>query len=123
MIHRFTVKSFKSLLDVELELGRVNVFIGANGSGKTNLLEAIGVLGAAASGRVDDESLLRRGVRPGVPALYKSSFRGRKPRPALHFAADTPNARYAVELLNPLQKPVPTWRYKNELLVSNGIKV
>lgn len=123
MIDRFSVKSFKSLLDVEIELGRVNVFIGANGSGKTNLLEAIGVLGAAASGRVDDESLLRRGVRPGVPALYKSSFRGSRVRPALHVAADALSARYSVELLNPLQKGVPAWRYKNEYLSHYGEKV
>jgi predicted ATPase len=65
MITRFSVESFKSLEKVEVELGSVNVFVGANGSGKSNLLEAIGVLGAAAFGRVDDESLLRRGVRPG----------------------------------------------------------
>ncbi len=26
--------------------------------------------------QVDDESILRRGVRPGVPALYKTSFMG-----------------------------------------------
>ena len=75
MIRKVAIKSFKSLLDVDIELGRVNVFVGANGNGKSNLLEAIGVLSAAASGRVDDESLLRRGVRPGVPALCKSSFK------------------------------------------------
>jgi AAA15 family ATPase/GTPase len=27
-----------------LELGRINVFVGANGSGKSNLLEAVGIL-------------------------------------------------------------------------------
>ena len=40
-----------------LELGRVNCLIGANGVGKSNILEAIGVLGAAANGVVDDEAL------------------------------------------------------------------
>src|SRR3989440_10042635 len=71
MLKSVKVESFKSLENVEVELGLVNVFIGANGSGKPNLLEAIGVLGAAANGRVDDEALLRRGVRPGLPVLYK----------------------------------------------------
>ena len=75
MIQTFTVRQFKSLEDVTVELGAVNVFIGANGSGKSNLLEAIGVLSAAAGGQVNDLNLLQRGVRPGVPALYKSSFR------------------------------------------------
>ncbi len=63
MINKFSIQGFKSLHNVrDLELGLVNIFIGANGSGKSNLLEAIGVLGAAISGRVDDQSLLQRGV-------------------------------------------------------------
>lgn len=50
MLSQIKVEAFKSLENVKVELGRVNVFIGANGSGKSNLLEAIGVLGAAANG-------------------------------------------------------------------------
>ena len=38
-----TTLTHKSLQGVEIDLGRVNVFIGANGAGKTNLLEAAGV--------------------------------------------------------------------------------
>ena len=76
MLNTISIQSFKSLEDVSVDFGIVNVFIGANGSGKSNLLEAVGVLGAAANGRVDDEALLRRGVRLGLPALYKSSFKG-----------------------------------------------
>lgn len=73
---RLTIHSFKSLEFVDVELGDINVFIGANGSGKSNLLEALGLSSAAASGQVDDQALLRRGVRPGVPASYVSSFKG-----------------------------------------------
>ena len=79
------VKDFKSLVEVTVDLGVVNVFIGANGSGKSNLLEAVGVLGAAASGRVNDESLKYRGVRPGRPALYKSSFKNKEAAPHIQF--------------------------------------
>ena len=57
--------------DVEFEPGLVNVFIGANGNGKSNLLEALGVLSAAIQGRVDYAALLRRGVRPGLPAMVQ----------------------------------------------------
>ena len=56
MIKHFAIKSFKSILDASLDLGRVNVFIGANGSGKSNLLEAIGVLGAACSSRMQADA-------------------------------------------------------------------
>ena len=123
MLSSIAVKSFKSLYSLELELGRINVFIGANGSGKSNLLEAIGVLGAAANGRIDDEALLRRGVRPGVPALYKSSFRNVRVRPSIRLEAHSRNAKFAVELNNPIIDPTPAWQFKNEKLSENGIEV
>ena len=114
MIRKVSIKSFKSLLDVEFELGQLNVFVGANGSGKSNLLEAIGVLGAAANGRVDDEALKHRGVRPGVPALYKSSFRGERVRPSIRLEASSVGASYEVELHNPIKDPAPAWRFMTE---------
>ena len=118
MLTNLFVKTFKSLDDVAVDLGLVNVFIGANGSGKTNLLEALGILSAAANGKVDDVSLLNRGVRTGVPALYKSAFpappRGRIP-PHLRFGATGSDAKYEVSLHNPLNDPAPAWRYKTEL--------
>jgi energy-coupling factor transporter ATP-binding protein EcfA2 len=110
-----SVKGFKSLLDVQVELGQINVFIGANGSGKSNLLEAIGLLGAAASGRVNDEGLLHRGVRPGIPFLYKSSFKGSRVPAAIQLRAECQNALYSVGLHNPLKYPNPAWNYKNEI--------
>lgn len=70
MFTHISVQGFKSLLDVKkLGLGQINVLIGANASGMTNILEAIGVLGAAASGNLDDQALMRRGVRPGILIL------------------------------------------------------
>lgn len=114
MIKKLTVESFKSLEKVEVDLGAVNVFIGGNGSGKSNLLEAVGVLSAAANGRVDDEALLRRGVRPGVPKLYKSAFPGSK-APHIFFAAQNSDSLYEVALFNPVQDPKPAWRYHTEL--------
>lgn len=69
MITRFEVAGFKSLQQAELELWAVNVFIGANGSGESNLLEALGVLGAAAFRAVEPEALRYRGVRPGLPTV------------------------------------------------------
>jgi energy-coupling factor transporter ATP-binding protein EcfA2 len=121
MLKSFKVESFKSLENVEVELGRVNVFIGANGSGKSNLLEALGVLGAAANGRVDDEALLRRGVRPGLPVLYQSSFKSNKqPTHGIRFSATNENASFSVELFNPLEKPEPAWRFESELLEEAG---
>lgn len=123
MIKKLVVRSFKTLENVEVELGQVNVFIGANGSGKSNLLEAIGVLSAAASGKVDDQSLLQRGVRPGVPKLYKSSFIGTRHPTHVFFGAESEIDKYEVSIQNPLGHPFPAWRYKTEGLESSKRKV
>ncbi len=121
MIDRITINSFKSAAKVEIDLGTVNVFVGANGSGKTNILEAIGVLGAAAEGRVDDSALLRRGVRPGVPALYKSSWKGENLPATIDLEARQGGVEYRVGLFNPVDDPEPSWRYKTERLAGPNL--
>jgi len=123
MLETLTVRTFKSLEDVAVDLGLVNVFIGSNGSGKSNLLEALGVLSAAADGKVDDVALLSRGVRSGLPAGYKSAFPAKPGKPVpphLHFGAGSAQARYEVSLHNPLKEPAPAWRFKTELLREEG---
>lgn len=124
MLDSISVHGFKSLLELdELSLGRINVFIGANGSGKSALLEAIGVLGAAASGRVDDVALLRRGVRPGLPALYKSSFHGTKAPSEIRFSARSDDVSYEAGLFNPTDSPEPAWRYHTERLDQGATRI
>lgn len=49
MIKKLRVKNFKSLKDVEVELGKFNVFIGPNNSGKSNLLDSLVFLAQTAS--------------------------------------------------------------------------
>ena len=71
MLKKLTVERFKSIRHAEVELGRVNLFIGGNGAGKSNILEAIGVLSASADRGVGDTDLSRKGVRitpPEAPA-------------------------------------------------------
>src|SRR5882724_2715409 len=118
------IKGFKSIVDQTLAPGRVNCFIGANGVGKSNVLEAVGVLGAAASGRVDDEAIVRRGVRAGLPRLYKTSFSGTQIPPHITLEADSESAAtFRVSLLNPLEKPEPAWSFKTEFLSSGATEV
>ena len=74
MIETLRIESFKSIAESQLDLGQVNVFIGANGSGKSNLLEALALLSAAASGRVDQPTLLWRGAR--ASGYYRPMFEG-----------------------------------------------
>jgi predicted ATPase len=130
MIRDISIGGFKSIADQKLQLGRLNCLIGANGAGKSNILEAIGILGAAASGRIDDEAIVRRGVRAGLPRLYKSSFEAGRIRPHITLEAKAESqATFRVSLLNPLDKPEPAWTYKTEFLadasselVSRGVR-
>lgn len=130
MIRRIRIQGFKSISDQTIELGRVNCLIGANGVGKSNILEAIGILSAAATGRVDDESIVRRGVRAGLPRLYKTSFEAVRIPPHIFLeATDIGGAFFRVSLLNPLEKPEPAWSFKTEVLsdgtselVSRGVR-
>lgn len=114
MLRTVRIEGYKSLRDVTVELGRFNVIIGSNGAGKTNFLEALGLLGCAASGRVEDASLMQRGIRPGLPTLYKSAFAPLQRSINLEVAAD--GASYQVTLLNPLESPESAWRFNQEWL-------
>jgi energy-coupling factor transporter ATP-binding protein EcfA2 len=121
MLTRLKITGFKSLSQLEIEPALVNVFIGANGSGKSNILEAIGLLGAAAGGRVDDEALLRRGVRPGIPALYKTALKAITISPAIYLeAAGKGDVLYKAGINNPLGEPKPAWAYKTETVSVGG---
>ncbi len=123
MIGTLRVVGFKSLRDVSVDLGIVNVFIGANGSGKSNLLEALGVLGAAAFGSVEPETLRYRGVRPGIPSLYKTSFQSHKIPRFIQLSVDSAGAHYDVALDNPIKKPEPRWGVHSEKLTDGAHKV
>jgi predicted ATP-dependent endonuclease of OLD family len=78
MIARIHIQNFKSILDYTLELGRINVLIGENGAGKTNILEAFATASAAADGTLEIEDLYTRGVRIAKPSITISSFLQRK---------------------------------------------
>jgi AAA15 family ATPase/GTPase len=74
MIKEIKIENFKSIQSLNLELGRLNVFIGANGSGKSNILEGI-VFGAATIvGRDENIFLSARGVRITEPNLMVPLF-------------------------------------------------
>ena len=50
MIKRVFIKGYKSFIDLDLALSPLTVIVGANASGKSNLLDALGLLSRMASG-------------------------------------------------------------------------
>ena len=121
MIRQIEIDNFKSIRHADIELGNINLFIGENGAGKSNILEAIGIMSAAVYGVVDDESLLRRGVRPGVPRLYKTSNQKHRTAPHIGFSIRCDSCFYSVSLWNPL-KSQTRWNFKTECLKSDEMK-
>lgn len=75
MISKIIIENFKSVQSLEMEIGRFNAIIGENGSGKTNLLEAIAMAAAASQKKLDHEFLASRGIRVTEPKLMRSGFK------------------------------------------------
>ncbi len=92
MITEVNIKNFKSIVDLTLPLSNINVFIGANGCGKSNILEANGFAAEAdnapmmtvgykeASYEVGLQGILKRsnlytrGIRDAKPSLIYNAF-------------------------------------------------
>lgn len=74
MMKMIRLQNFKSLVDVTLDLGRVNVFIGENGCGKTNVLEGVAFAAGTLDDDLSDSSLFNHGVRVPEPTLLTSAF-------------------------------------------------
>ena len=53
-VEKITIAGFKSIAKAEVELRPVNVLIGANGSGKSNFMEAFSLLRAIGAGQLPD---------------------------------------------------------------------
>src|SRR5580698_155456 len=74
MISKIQVENYKSISKLALDLGRLTVLIGANGSGKSNILEAIALASAAAQDKLDNEFLISRGIRVSETRFMRSAF-------------------------------------------------
>jgi predicted ATPase len=61
MLSVIEIENYKSIEKLTFKPGRVNVLIGENGCGKSNILEAIGLAGAAQANKLDNEFVIGRG--------------------------------------------------------------
>ncbi len=74
MIKKIQISNYKSIDTLDFQLGRINVLIGENGAGKSNILEAIALAGAAAANKLDNEFLTSRGIRVTSPEYMRPAF-------------------------------------------------
>lgn len=77
MINTLKINNFKSIFKDEISLGKVNVFIGENGCGKSNILEAIAFASCAKDNKLNTEGFYSKGIRVAKPSLLYSSFLGK----------------------------------------------
>ena len=104
------------------------MFIGANGAGKSTILEAIGLLSAAMTDRVNDLSLQRKGMRLSAPSMYKSRFKSiARVNPAVTLSLEWEETeeklyKYDVHLTTPNEKENDYWKYHSEAFFINGEK-
>jgi predicted ATPase len=94
-LEKLTIKNFKSIHEQTLALGRLNVFIGGNGSGKSNLIQVFRFLREIVNQNLANYT----GAKGGADTLL---YFGRKRSPQMSFflefaEGDTANA-YSVEL-------------------------
>ena len=94
-LNRLTLKGFKSIREMDLELGALNVLIGPNGAGKSNLLSFFRMLPAILGGRL--QVFVRR--EGGANAIL---HHGRKRTPEMkavvEYGAELGRATYTVVL-------------------------
>lgn len=76
MLTTLHIENFKSIHNLDIELGKVNVFIGENGCGKSNILEAVALASAAKSNRLKNDDLAAKGIRITRPDMMMNSFVG-----------------------------------------------
>ncbi|PJB59287.1 MAG: hypothetical protein CO098_04195 [Bacteroidetes bacterium CG_4_9_14_3_um_filter_41_19] len=103
LIKKIIIENYKSINKVEIELGRINVFIGANGSGKSNILEAIAMVGASKGNDLDNLGLMSRGIRIAKPLLTLSSFLGKQTKKSIEVQLDIIDKNNSVQIQSSFQ--------------------
>jgi len=115
-IKRVHIKNFKSIVDLPLDLAPINVFIGENGSGKSNILEALAFAAAAAANKLDNEFLVSRGIRVTDPRFMRSAFSETSTGAIFIDVTDERGIRVAFELNTSGDAAYPKWQSKLEVV-------
>ena len=114
MLRKIKIENYKSINDVTLDLGRLNVFIGENGAGKSNILEAIALAGAAAAEKLDNEFLIARGIRVTAPDLMRSAFNYTNTKEPIKISVQNDENSQNEYSLNNDNEPYSTWEVEGK---------
>src|SRR5580698_9867981 len=76
MVSEVRTSGYRSLRAIRFPLGRLSVFVGANGAGKTNLYRALQLLQASAAGTLSRELAAEGGM---ASAVWAGGRRAKQP--------------------------------------------
>lgn len=98
MVKEIRIENFKSITQMSIPLSTLNVLVGTNGSGKSNILEAIGMVAANSEGEIDLNKLSQAGIRVARPDLMVNSFLGQsqKQKMEIEVINDVCSHRYVI---------------------------
>ena len=118
MFKKVQISNYKSILDLNMQLGDFTLLIGANGCGKSNILEAITMAAAASAQKLDFEFFANRGMRVVQPELMFPAFNDvYATHIDLHFwKSDDSSLQFDLHY-NPDAKP-PRWENKSDLTLA-----
>lgn len=106
MIQYIRIQNFRSVKDIALELGPLNIVFGPNGCGKSNIYNAIHLLTAAAEGRLSGFISEEGGLENMMWSGERSPL-DRHPR-RLQIACRTDSFDYELQIGFPEKLPYPT---------------
>jgi energy-coupling factor transporter ATP-binding protein EcfA2 len=108
VIKSLHIENFKSLRDVNLELGALNLFIGANASGKSNFFDALRVLQGIGYGFTISEIL--DGKPKGSGSVEWDVIRGGSAK-ALFEGNNNRTSKFTLTANHDLEKPQRIYKY------------
>ena len=77
MLHTVAISGYRSLKDMVLWLGQMNLITGPNGSGKSSIYRTLRMLAEAADGRLIQSLAQEGGLTSTLWAGLESFFKGR----------------------------------------------
>jgi predicted ATPase len=95
-LEKLTIKNFKSIREQTLELGRLNVFIGGNGAGKSNLIQVFRFLREIVNQNLAGYTAVKGGADT---LLYFGRKKSREMSFHLEFGEGTKSNAYLVKLV------------------------
>ncbi|OTI58287.1 hypothetical protein CAZ10_24540 [Pseudomonas aeruginosa] len=122
IIEKISIDGFKSIWNESIELGQLNIFLGTNGAGKSNLLEAIAMVSSSLEGGIDYERLARRGSRLSSPEIFRSAFKGKDRRHTFKIEVCVGGVNYnmSVRSVNSFSYFSESVRYKNRTIAGRS---